>query len=144
VRHHALREQAAERLLHIDLADAGEGAGPETGIEQMQDRMLDPADILFRPAATGDLFRIERAIGGLAGKAQEIPALSTKVSSVSVSRRAAPHCGQSTCFQVGWRSSGLPGVEKSTSSGSVTGKCFLGTGTTPQTSQWMKGIGVPQ
>src|SRR5258708_7695139 len=35
---------------------------------------------------------------------------STKVSIVSVSRRAwPPHCGQTTCFQVGWRSSGFPG-----------------------------------
>src|SRR5690554_1667893 len=69
----------------------------------------------------------------------------TKVSSVSVSRvAAAPHLGQSTCFQVGWRTSGLPGVLKSTSSGRVTGSWSLGTGTTPQASQWMNGIGVPQ
>ena len=48
--------------------------------------------------------------------------LSTKVSQVSVSRRdASPQRGQSTCFQVGWWSSGLPGREKSTSSGSFTG-----------------------
>ena len=69
----------------------------------------------------------------------------TKVSSVSVSRSAAPpHCGQATCFQVGWRTSGLPGVAKSTSSGSTTGSWSLGTGTTPQAAQWMNGIGVPQ
>ena len=68
-----------------------------------------------------------------------------KVSSVSVSRRASlPHCGQSTCFHVGWRSSGLPGTSKVTSSGRITGNCFFGTGTTPQISQWMIGIGVPQ
>src|SRR3546814_8849665 len=37
---------------------------------------------------------------------------STNVSSVSVSRRAAfPHLGQSTCFHVGWRSSGLRSEE---------------------------------
>ena len=71
--------------------------------------------------------------------------LSTKVSKVSVSRRAfAPHRGQSTCFQVGWWSSGLPGFEKSTSSGSRTGSCSTGTGTTPQASQWIAGIGQPQ
>src|SRR5579885_513555 len=70
---------------------------------------------------------------------------STKVSMVSVSRRALPpHFGQATCFQVGWRSSGLPGLSKVTSSGSVTGRSFSGTGTTPQLSQWMIGIGQPQ
>src|SRR3546814_4973513 len=64
---------------------------------------------------------------------------STKVSSVSVSRTAAPpHDGQATCFHAGWRSSGLPGTEKSTSSGSVTGSWSFGTGTTPHVSQWMK------
>jgi hypothetical protein len=48
--------------------------------------------------------------------------LSTKVSQVSVSRRAVlPQDGQSTCFHAGWWSSGLPGREKSTSSGSFTG-----------------------
>src|ERR1700689_2522711 len=70
---------------------------------------------------------------------------STKVSIVSVSRVAgAPHCGHLTCFQVGWRSSGLPGRSKVTSSGSVTGKSDFGTGTTPHFSQWMIGIGQPQ
>src|SRR5690606_1556991 len=65
---------------------------------------------------------------------------STKVSIVSVSRRAAPpHCGHVTFYQVGWRSSGLPGLSKVTSSGSTTGRFFVGTGTTPQASQWMIG-----
>ncbi len=61
---------------------------------------------------------------------------STKVSIVSVSRTAGfPHFGQLTCFQVGWRSSGLPGRLKSTSSGSFTGRSAAGTGTIPQSSQ---------
>src|SRR5664279_3249699 len=67
---------------------------------------------------------------------------STNVSMVSVSRRAAPpHCGHETFFQVGWRSSGLPGLSKVTSSGNCTGRSFTGTGTTPHFSQWMIGIG---
>ena len=32
-----------------------------------------------------------------------------------------PQLGQLTCFHVGWRSSGLPGMSNDTSSGSVTG-----------------------
>ncbi len=61
---------------------------------------------------------------------------STKVSMVSVSRRAGPeHFGHLTCFQVGWWSSGLPGLSNVTSSGSVTGRSAAGTGTTPHFSQ---------
>src|SRR6185437_10225832 len=70
---------------------------------------------------------------------------STKVSMVSVSRRADPaHCGHLTFFHVGWRSSGLPGLSKVTSSGRITGRSFSGTGTTPHLSQWIIGIGQPQ
>jgi hypothetical protein len=38
----------------------------------------------------------------------------------------------------------LPGREKSTSSGSTTGNWSAGTGTAPQASQWITGIGQPQ
>src|SRR5215469_9413348 len=70
---------------------------------------------------------------------------STNVSMVSVSRRAGPaHFGHLTFFQVGWRSSGFPGLSNVTSSGSVTGRSFSGTGTTPHFSQWIIGIGQPQ
>ena len=70
---------------------------------------------------------------------------STKVSSVSVSRVAGRRtAGQVTCFQVGWRSSGLPGLSKVTSSGSVTGRSFPAPAPTPHLSQWMIGIGQPQ
>ena len=68
-----------------------------------------------------------------------------KVSKVSVSRFAGlPQDGQATCFQVGWCSSGLPGLSKLTSSGSVTGSWSFGTGTMPQAAQWITGIGQPQ
>ncbi len=70
---------------------------------------------------------------------------STNVSIVSVSRVATPpQLGQATCFQVGCRSSGLPGASKVTSSGSFTGRSASGTGTTPHSAQWMTGIGQPQ
>src|SRR3546814_2306596 len=70
---------------------------------------------------------------------------STKVSSVSVSRNASPpHDGQLVCFHVACRSSGLPGTEKSASSGSTIGSWPFGTGTSPHARQWINGIGVPQ
>jgi molecular chaperone HtpG len=61
------------------------------------------------------------------------------------SRRAGlAQFGQATCFHVGWWSSGLPGREKSTSCGNSTGNWSAGTGSAPQSSQWMTGIGQPQ
>ena len=46
VHHHALREQARERLVEADMAGRLHGAGEEARIEQVQDRVLDAADIL--------------------------------------------------------------------------------------------------
>ena len=73
MRHHALREQAGEGLLHVDQADMGQCPGPEPGVEQVQDRVLDPADVLLDRQPLLDHFRIERLIRRLAGKTQEIP-----------------------------------------------------------------------
>ena len=103
-------------------------AREEAAVEQMHDRVLGAADILVdRQPARG----LGRLVGASAFHGSVKRAMyqdeSTKVSMVSVSRRAGlPHCGQATCFQVGWRSSGLPGWSKSTSSGSVTGRSAVG------------------
>jgi hypothetical protein len=72
--HHALREQAGKRLFHIDHADMRECTCPETRIEQMQNRMLDAADILIDGQPFFGNFAVERLIMWLAGKANEIPA----------------------------------------------------------------------
>ncbi|MDP7203419.1 MAG: hypothetical protein QGF72_04745, partial [Candidatus Poseidoniaceae archaeon] len=67
------------------------------------------------------------------------------MSMVSVSLRASlPHEGQSTSQKVEEVSNGLPCPLNETSSGSSTGNCSTGTGTGPQSEQWMIGIGVPQ
>lgn len=65
---------------------------------------------------------------------------------VSVSRRAgAPQQGHATCHQLSsWARGEPPLPEKATSRGSSTGSCSTGTGTTPQLSQWITGIGQPQ
>jgi len=49
VRHHALRKQRGERLFHVDHADMAERAGPETGVEQMQNRVLDTMSVRSKP-----------------------------------------------------------------------------------------------
>ena len=70
----------------------------------MQHGVLDAADILVdRQPVVGRLAR-ERAVGvrRRRQKRAKYQELSTKVSNVSVSRRAgSPQRGQATCFQVG-------------------------------------------
>jgi hypothetical protein len=58
---------------------------------------------------------------------------STKVSMVSVSRRAGlPQQGQSTFRKASHLASGLPLPSGTRSCGSTTGRSFSGTGTAPQ------------
>ena len=128
MRHHALREQAGERLGQVDHADVRERAGPEAGVEQVQDRVLDPADVLLDRQPLGDLGPVERLVGRLAGEAQEVPAELTKVSSVSVSRsrRAAAAAGSRRASRSDGARAGCPGSAKSTSSGRTTGSWSFG------------------
>ena len=68
-----------------------------------------------------------------------------KVSKVSVSRRAsAPHSGHFTSRKLSIVTSGERTPSKVTSVGSTTGRSLSGTGTTPQSGQWIIGIGQPQ
>jgi hypothetical protein len=46
VRDHALGEQAGERLVEVEQAAGRHGAGVEARVEQVQDRVLDAADVL--------------------------------------------------------------------------------------------------
>jgi len=69
-----------------------------------------------------------------------------KVSKVSVSRCAGPpQSGQVVRANAGSDLIGLMVCSSyCTSSGSTTGSCASGTGTTPQRSQCTMGIGAPQ
>ncbi|CFN68357.1 Uncharacterised protein [Bordetella pertussis] len=70
---------------------------------------------------------------------------STKVSMVSVSRRAGlPQRGHEHDRKASFLASGLPEPSGMRSSGSTTGRSCSGTGTGPQSAQWMMGMGVPQ
>ena len=68
------------------------------------------------------------------------------VSIVSVSRRAgSPQVGQGTFTQSSsWARGEAPLPLKARLRGSSTGNWSTGTGTTPQLSQWITGIGQPQ
>ncbi len=144
---HALGEHAVERLLDADrarcffMARVKKRDREDAGSRARCRRCTGP------PAASSPL---RARSNGVSARGEQNRAKyqdkSMKVSKVSVSRRAAvPHFGQ-----VAWlpgRVMGerrLPGLSKVTSSGSTTGRSALGTGTMPQSSQWMIGIGQPQ
>src|SRR5580698_8703423 len=71
---------------------------------------------------------------------------STKVSMVSVSRRAGPpQMGQVVWRKPSWNDNGdCPVGRNSTSSGATMGSCSSGTGTTPWSGQYTAGMGQPQ
>jgi len=74
VRHHPLCEKALERFGDRDPAEVLQGTGPEAGVKQVEDRMLNPADILRHRQPFLGLGPVERPVGRLAGEADEIPA----------------------------------------------------------------------
>src|SRR5262245_3837917 len=71
---------------------------------------------------------------------------STKVSMVSVSRRALPpHLGQEAWTKLATSASGEPPLPLiCTSRGSTTGKRSSASGTIPHRSQYRTGMGAPQ
>jgi hypothetical protein len=46
VEHHALREQLGEGLVDLDQAQVAHDLGPEARVQQVQDGVLDAADVL--------------------------------------------------------------------------------------------------
>ncbi len=64
--------------------------GPEARVEQVQDRMLDPADILRDREPLLGLLTVERPVARLAGEANEIPGgIDEGVERVGLARRCA-------------------------------------------------------
>jgi hypothetical protein len=121
-------------------------AGEEARIEQVQDRVLDAADILVdrQPALAAASDRSASFSQG-AVKRAKYQDESTNVSIVSVSRRAGL-----AALRAGDVAPGRVTVERIARLVEVdvvrqlTGRSAFGTGTTPQSSQWMTGIGQPQ
>jgi hypothetical protein len=95
------------------------GAGEEARIEQVQDRVLDAADILIdRQPVVGGL-RIGRTVAARRGEAGEVPGrIDEGVHGVGFAQGRLAAFRAMVLRQVGWRSSGLPGLSKLMSSGS--------------------------
>ena len=142
---HALGEQAVERLVAAGHLHFAHRPRPEARIEQMQDRVLDAADILVDRHPVVVLLAIERRRRELRrGEAVEVPARIRRRCRTCRSR-AAPRRRRSGSRRASRSDDGradCPACRRSTSSGSVTGRSFSGTGTTPHVSQWIAGIGA--
>src|SRR5205814_8159520 len=74
VSHHPLGEQAVEWLGDRNAPEPLQRARPEARVEQVQNRVLDPADILRDRQPFLGFGAVERAILRLAREAAEIPA----------------------------------------------------------------------
>ena len=74
VHHHALREQAGERLVDADVAGRLHRAGEEARVEQVQDRVLDAADVLIDRQPVVDHLAVgRRGRDPRIGEAREVP-----------------------------------------------------------------------
>ena len=116
-------------------AEVGQRLGEEAGVHQVQDGVLDAADVLVDRHPVRGRVRVERHVGRSTGrqKRRKYHDESTKVSMVSVSRAAGPpQIGQVVCRKPSWSCSGdSPVGRNSTSSGASTGSWSSGTGTMP-------------
>ena len=102
--------------------------GPEARVEQVQDRMLDPADILRDRQPCLGLGAVERLVRRLAGEADEVPArIDERVERVGLALRLAAALRAIDMLPAsdGGRA-GCPGLSKSTSSGRTTGSWSRG------------------
>jgi hypothetical protein len=71
---HALGQQPRERLVQVRHAQIAEDPAEEPRINQVQDRVLDPAAVEINRSPIGDLVRIERQLGVLRiAEPEEVP-----------------------------------------------------------------------
>ena len=104
VANHALREQARERLVDIGVAQSVQPAREEARVEQMQDRVLDAADILIDRQPVVRRLAVDRRFRCGVAEAREVPGrIDEGIQRVGLAhapcRRSS---GKSTCFHVGW------------------------------------------
>ena len=139
---HALGEQAGERLAQVLGRDAevGQRLGEEAGVHQVQDGVLDAADVLVdrHPRARPPPSRTGASAFHGSQKRRKYQDESTNVSIVSVSRTAGTAALGTRRVQealVELAAATPPSGRNSTSSGASTGSSSSGTGTMPWSGQ---------
>ena len=136
VGHEGERPDVAQRLRHHPLVE-DEAAAVVAGDEPLRGQpalQVGVGEHLLRPGLRRDR-----------GRDPEPEGVEVAVEGVGLTpRRGRRSVGQATSTKSGRSASGFPSPVGSTSRGSTTGRSSIGTGTTPQLSQWTTGIGVPQ
>ena len=146
----ALVQQRRERLDEVDHPHVVQHLGEEPAVQQVQDRVLDAADVLLGGHPAAHRLLVERAVLVVRrAVAQEVPRrVDERVHRVGVALSALPpQLGQSTLTQSSAAASGeVPFGFRSAPrrSGSTTGSWSSGTGTSPHDGQCTIGIGQPQ
>ena len=92
---HPLREEPGERLAEADQAEVVHHLHEEPGVEQVEDRVLDPADVLVdRQPVVDDLAAERQQLVGRVGVAEEVPGrVDERVHRVRLARASAPQPG---------------------------------------------------
>ena len=100
VRHHALGEKAGERLIDAEMPRRFHGAGEKARVQQMQNGMLDAADILVDRQPVIRLRTLDRLVGiGRRAITREIPAgIHKRVASVGFAPRRLAACRAGDVF----------------------------------------------
>ena len=62
VEHHALGEQFGERLVHLHQPQVAHYLGPKAGVQQMQNGVLDAANVLVHAATTRGMVRVAHPV----------------------------------------------------------------------------------
>ena len=144
VRDHALREQRRERLAQarVEVAGVGERAREEARVEQVQDRVLDAADVLVDGQPGGGRCGIDRRLGVRRGEAHEIPgAVDERVHRVRFARRW-PAAGRALHVLPGRVPVEVARLIEARVLRQLDGQSARGTGTTPR-SPTVTGTGQP-
>ena len=149
--HHALVDQARERLGELDEAHVEQHLGDEARVQQVQDRVLDAADVGVDRAPTCWPRAVENASSASLGarKRRKYHELSTNVSIVSGSRSAgSPVSGSTVCIHSvappERRRALRREVEPLARRGASAAAGRREPGTMRPSSVWIIGIGVPQ
>ncbi len=146
--HHALRQQARERLVDRRHAEVAEHAREEPRVDQVEDRVLDAADVEIDRSPVRRPCRDRRAGSDSSDRRTDRSTTTSRRTCPSCRSRAAPARrtrDRSTLTNSGTCASGeSPRPVNSATFGSSTGRSSSGTGTMPSFSQYMTGIGVPQ
>ena len=139
LQHHALRQQARERLVVLDQAEVAEDAAEEPRVDQVQNGVLDAAAVEVDRGTSTSRPRARTAAGRCADRRTGRSTRTSRRTCPSCPSRAAPDRRtpgtRRSPTPATWASGESPRPVNSATFGSTTGSWSSGTGTMPHRSQ---------